>query len=224
MLALQGLNTIKAFALAIACGVIPLSTHAAGLIIVISGQTGSNEISYTASGSVTVTQTHSAILSGSGLGPITAGSWNANFDNNLGDMLRDGMVTDLNDDLALSNGGVSYRRNGVEFGVLDTLDLDGINGGGGDDVELDPTSNIIYPSLTAGDVVSWTGSGTFTLEGGETFDSLFTVGSFSNAIDGGDYTVTITAVPEPSTYALLTVFALCLFAGFRRRQTATSTC
>ena len=203
---------------------ITMTAQATSLLLTLSGSNGSNVINYTASGSVTLTRALAEeVAHPSGLGPRAASegtaAWTSSFDNDLGDFLNDAMVTSLNDNLVLSDGGVSYRRNGVEFGVLDTIDLDGGVGGGLDDIELDPTGNITYPASTSGDVISWTGSGTFTLEDGETFDTLFTAtGSFSNAIDGGNYTVTIAAVPEPTTYALLTTLSLGGFALWRRRS------
>lgn len=196
----------------------PALAHA-HLVFTLSGLPTSNVIQYEASGSVTVTQNYGSVTSSLGLGPA-GGNWTSGFDNNLGDFLNDSMNTSFNDDLVLSGGGVSYRRNGVQFGILDTLDLDGAVGGGGDDVELDPTLSISYPSLTAGDVLSWVGSGTFTLEDGETFDSLFTsTGMFSNAIDGGSYIVNITtsAVPEPSS-AIFLGFTALVGCAFRRRR------
>ena len=195
------------------------STANADLILRLAGKNGSNVMEYEASGSITVGQNYGSVNSGLGLAP-SSGNWTSSFDNNLGDFLRDGMNGSFNDDLALSNGGVSYRRNGTQFGVLDTLDLDGANGGGGDDVELDPTSSISYTSLVNGDTVSWTGSGTFILEDGETFNTLFTqLGSFSNAIDGGNYTVIVefAAVPEPSSIFLLSS-GLAGYVFYRRRK------
>ena len=196
----------------------------ASLILELSGTTGSNVMTYKASGSVTVSNATSGLSSSIALAPV-GGSWSGSFDNNLGNFLRNSMDGTFNDNLALSNGGVSYRKNGTEFGVLDLLDLDGSSTSGGDDVELDFSGNIDYPDLNDGDVVSWTGSGTFLLEDGETFDSLFTsTGTFSNNIDGGTYDVVISGsstgpVPEPGSLLIFAGLASsCFFARQRRNK------
>lgn len=202
--------------LVVACS----STANADLILKLIGTNGSAAMNYEASGSVTITTAITSVNSSLGLAPLSTGNYTSSFDNNLGDFLKDSMNGTFNDDLVLSNGGVSYRRNGTEFGVLDTLDLDGAVGGGNDDVELDPTASINYPSLLVGDILSWTGSGTFTLEDGETFDTLFTTtGKFSNSIDGGQYSVIIqnSAVPEPSSLILM-ASGLAGYVVVRRRK------
>lgn len=193
----------------------------ADLILNISGVSGSNKVLYEATGSITITSSHNSSNSGLGLAPAGATAWASGFDNNLGDILSDTMDISFNDDLVLTNGGVSYRKNGVEFGVLDTLDLDGSPSAGGDDIELDTSVTIAYPSLVATDVVSWTGKGFFFLEDGETFDTLFVgLGSFSNPIDGGNYVVNIaqvSAVPEPGSLALC-CSGVAGYVVYRRRK------
>ncbi|MEM9478473.1 MAG: right-handed parallel beta-helix repeat-containing protein, partial [Verrucomicrobiota bacterium] len=204
--------SISTFARVVLTLTIFATTSRADLILNLTGSVGSNVINYEASGSVTVTRAVTSTISGLGLAPLapsagTTAAWISTFDNDLGDILNDAMNTSLNDDLALSNGGVSYRRNGVQFGILDLIDFDGSATLGGDDVELDTLGSVNYPALVAGDIVSWTGSGTFTLEDGETWETLFntattSVQSFSNPIDGGNYTVNIqtiqTILPAPT--------------------------
>ncbi|MEM0896446.1 MAG: choice-of-anchor Q domain-containing protein, partial [Verrucomicrobiota bacterium] len=204
--------SISTFARVVLTLTIFATTSRADLILNLTGSVGSNVINYEASGSVTVTRAVTSTISGLGLAPLapsagTTAAWISTFDNDLGDILNDAMNTSLNDDLALSNGGVSYRRNGVQFGILDLIDFDGSATLGGDDVELDTFGSVNYPALVAGDIVSWTGSGTFTLEDGETWETLFntattSVQSFSNPIDGGNYTVNIqtiqTILPAPT--------------------------
>ena len=199
----------------------------ANLVLRLAGETGSNVISYEASGSVTVTQGFSSLSSSLGLAPDTTGVWTSSFDNNLGDILRNFANANFNDNLVLGGGGVSYRKNGVEFGIIDLIDLDPTNTAGGDDIELDPTNVINYPSLVAGDILSWVGSGTFVLEDGETFDTLFVgTGTFQNPIDGGFYQVIIEegritpVIPEPTSMALLGMGLLGAGCVYRRRRVA----
>ncbi len=189
----------------------------ADLVLSLSGVPESPIVSYSASGSIIIgIATGSNNNDGLGRAPV-GGTWLAGFDQNIGDFLNDSMDDELNDDLVLSNGGISYRLNGGEFGVFDTLDLDGASSLGGDEVELDPTNSIDYPNLEMGDVVSWTGAGTFTLEDGETFGSLFTAtGTFQNAIDGGFFRVEISSVPEPASYAMIGGLGLAAMVGLRR--------
>ncbi len=194
----------------------------ADLILALQGTVGSNVVQYTASDSVTIgIATIADDNSGVSRAPV-AGIWNDDFDENLGNFLRNGMDTSMNDDLALTGGGISYRRNGVEFAVLNTIDLDGSNSSGGDDVELDPTASVDYPALTIGDVLSWEGSGTFTLEDGETFDTLFVqTGTFTESIDGGNFVlqISLAAIPEPSS-ALLLASVVSMLGFYRRRANA----
>ena len=200
-----------------------LSSNAhSDLILNLTGSVGSNVVNYNATGSVVVTANTPGFAITFAHAPI-GGAWAPGFDNDLGNFLRDGMNTSLNDNLALSNP-ISYRNNGVEFVTFDGIDFDGEVGGGGDDVELDILgANQNLANLTIGDTLSWTGSGTLTLEDGETWNTLFNTStgvqqSFSRAIDGGFYTVTIqtVAVPEPSSMVLL--FGLTGVALCRRRK------
>ncbi|MEM6692400.1 MAG: hypothetical protein AAF664_23415 [Planctomycetota bacterium] len=197
----------------------PAFSHA-DLVLSLMGRPHSNVIEYEAFGSIVVTQNTSRFgTSGVGRAPV-GGSWDPEYDSDLGNFLRNSMNTSRNDDLLLSDGGVSYRRNGIEFGVFQTLDFDGSGASGGDDIEFDPTISFGYPALSAGDVISWVGSGTLTLEDGETFDTLFVEnGTFANLIDGGSFVVNINpiAVPEPSS-ALYCGFIMTLSGLSSRRR------
>ena len=202
----------------------------AELILELSGITGSNIITYEASGSVTVTRAISGSTSGLGLAPrhptLGSAAWTASFDNNMGDVYKSGGA--FNENLALSGGGVTYAKNGSDFGTLELIDLDASDTLGADHVELDSAGDISYEALISGDVISWSGSGTFSLIGGDTFDSFFNTGTYSNLIDGGNYTVIVSegtppppAVPEPSSLALLSGGALA-YGFYRRRKNRKS--
>lgn len=203
----------------------------ADLILALTGSDGNKTVNYSASGGVTTTQGNGAFsLSTSlGLAPRAgSGNWSASYDVNMGEFLNDYMNTSSNDELVLSDGGVSYRRNGVEFGVLELIALNGKRGAGHDAVELDTTGVVNYPALFAGDILSWVGSGTFTLEGGETWGTLFNKATtapqtFSNPIAGGLYSVVIQTqavhIPEPNSFFLLIAAAVAI-TGFRRRRTS----
>ena len=203
----------------IIANLLAVSAHA-DLVLSLSGNPGSNLVEYSATGSITVDQaTPSFDGNLFGRAPVS-GLWDSSFNQSIGDALRDEMNTGLNDDLVLGNGGVSFRRNGVEFGVLQVIDLDGSDFSGQDDIELDPTTPIDYPSLNVGDEISWVGSGTFHLEDGETFDTLFIPGSYQKAIDNEFYVVNVAvaAVPEP-TFCFPLVTGIALIALRRKCRT-----
>ncbi len=193
----------------------------ADLVLALSGSAGSATVNYTASGSVTITQAVGALnLEGSARaqGVTTDGSWADGFDDNVGDLFA---ISDQAD-ISLSDD-VSYRKNGVEFGVMDLIILNNSGSAGNDEVELKSSVGVPYPSLVADDIVSWAGSGTFTLQSG-TYDTVFTnPGSFSNAIDGGNFTLTVTAVPEPHEYGILVGLGLLGFVVVRNRVQRTQT-
>ena len=198
-------------------------TAEADLVLSLSGINGSNVVNYEASGSVTVASSYGDVTSTLALGPgdgLTGnGVWSNMFRRNTGEFISNGVVNDAPYlDLVLSNGGVSYRVNGAEFGVLDTIDFFGATSFGDDYLALDPTSTTHYPTLAVGDVVSWSGSGTFSLEQrsfGLFFDAPY---SSSVAIDGGSYVLNISAVPEPSSFILLAIGVCPYFRRQRNRQ------
>ena len=193
------------FLLTILAGLLSSPNLAVGdLVLNLSGIVGNSTINWEATGTgVTVTQAYPALASSDRGRAPTVGSdpdpnsWDSSFDANLGDILSD-FDDELNDDLPLGSGGVSYRKNDVEFAVLDLIDFDPDAASGQDDIELGPSTTQSYPALASGDTLTWTGSGTLTLESG-TFDSIFTPGSYSSPIDGGNYVVNV-AIPEPSAF------------------------
>lgn len=209
------MNIIKIATLAI-CFCCLTSVSNADLIINLSGTVGSNVVNYVASGSVTVGSATAATSSSVGRAP-EGGSWDSGFDNNLGDLIQTGNASSLNS--ALSSF-ISYRRNGVEFGEIEAFDIGATDTAGGDDFQIDMNGTVSYPELVNGDIISWVGSGTFTLASGN-YDNYFETGgvSGSSVIDGGNFVVNIaaaTAIPEPGALGVLALGGICLLRRRRR--------
>jgi len=181
------------------------------LTIDISGSSGSSLVNYTASGSITITEAVVLNSSSTGAAPI-GGTWNTGFDNNLGDMFQFGNSSQLN--LALSTH-ISFQNNTVEFGKIEAFDLGTTDTAGGDDFQIDMLGSISYPALTIGDVVSWSGSGNFSLTSGS-YGTFFESGSYSASLNGGSFDVNIAPVPEPSSIALLGLGGLATLLRRRR--------
>lgn len=84
------------------------------------------------------------------------------------------------------------------------------------------TSPIAYPAPAIGETftIALQGSGTWTLSGGDTWDSLFNDGTRENAsYFGTTYTVVATTVPEPSgSMLMLGIVAFSAVVGGRRRK------
>lgn len=193
-----------------------LSPAALGnLIIDLTGTSGSPVISFVASGSYQVTGTSDTVSSSFFRMPSPAGSGTWVFaDEDIADFLAASFVSENN--LALSSP-ISYMVNSVEFRSQIAIDL--LEDGVIDHFQLDAAGAVSYPALAIGDTLSWSGSGTFTLTGGNTFDDL-NLGSFSDGTDyqGGEFIVNISAgapVPEPSALALVLLLA---GAGATRRR------
>ena len=177
------------------------------VLLELSGEAGSNVISYTASGSFTSNVANVNANSSDNAQLPSPNSWSQFFDNELGDVFIDNsFLSTRNDDRPLS-AAVSIFVNGVQFGLFDTIDLDR-DESNGDDVELDPTATINYPQLSAGDIITFGSadgsgvSGTFTLDEG-TFDTIFNLGTFNNEDETYQVIVSSTAVPEPSSLLFL---------------------
>ncbi len=199
--------------------ILTLPTASRGdLVINITGTTGSNVITFEALGSVTVTSVITGESSSSGRAPGTGGTWDSTYDNNIGDpIIAASSQTNVN-----LSSVVTYFANGTSFGTFDQIDFGATATPGGDDIGLDPAGTLAYPTLAIGDVVSWSGTGTFSLGSGETFDTFFQTGSFSNPIDGGSYIVNITeasaGVPEPASGVLMAFVGVLCCARRPRRQ------
>lgn len=183
----------------------------AALTIEISGTSGSSTVIYTASGSITITEAVAVNSTSTGAAPVFD-EWATTFDNNLGDMFQTDVSTDNNRTLS---SAISYQLNTVEFAQIEAFDLTATNTVGGDDFQIDMDGTVSYPVLTIGDVISWSGSGTFTLSA-ETYDTFFESGTYTAPLNGGDYVINIAPVPEPSSTALLGLGGLALF--LRRRK------
>lgn len=195
-------NAASLMALAMVCQ----TANADDVVVELSGQTGSNVINYTVSGSFTSNVANVNANSSDNAQLPSPNSWNQFFDNELGDVFIDGsFISTANDNLALSVA-VGIFVNGTQFGEFDTIDLDP-DTANGDDVELDPTATISYPQLNLNDVITFGSadgsgvSGTFELDSG-TFDTVFNLGTFNN--EDNTYQVIVgTAVPEPTSLLFL---------------------
>lgn len=196
-------------------GLLSAASASADLIINLSGTSDSAVVNFMATGAVTVTSvTPGFEPDGFGRAPIS-GSWDSIFDNNIGDIFAAGAPSQLNVPFSTS---IFYRHDGLQFGEFNTVDMTSTMTPGGDDFEPDPTVSISYPALVSGDVISWSGSGTFTLTGGATYDSYFIPGSTgSTEIDGGNFVVNVAAIPEPSGF-LFSSIAACSLIWSRRRK------
>ena len=194
----------------------------ASFVLILTGTPGSGVVSYDASGSMTVdVASVDGLNSGTGRLPlVNGGDWTSGWSRNVGNALSD-YPADLHDDLGLSDGGISIAVNASPIGVWDTFDFDPSATSGGDDFRPDPSATISYPTVTAGAVVSWSGSGTFTLDSSDpafdTFEEVFTVGNYGQTINStDDYIINIVSVPEPSSLPILTIGFLTML-GHRRR-------
>ena len=95
---------------------------------------------------------------------------------------------------------LQHTHEGATFGpVLD--DVETYQNTTGAQFRIGPSSSMTYVAMNAGDTYGFTGSVTYDLTGGMTA-AAFTNGSFSNAINGGDFVWSV-AVPETSNYAIL---------------------
>ena len=150
-------------------------TAKAQLTLNLIGEDGSRVVQFQASGSWTVSESErGAIRTGpqsrATRGPLDGErSWSENWSRHIGNFLRD-FDPRRNDDLQLS-GPVVYRKNGTEFARLPRIDLNPFSRSGDDVVILVHSQGTIYPVVSVGDELSWSGSGTFTLD--DNFEVVF---------------------------------------------------
>jgi hypothetical protein len=188
----------------------------ADLVIDLSGDVGSSVVSWVASGSITIGDATPGLASNSTGRAPEGGTWDSLFDNNIGTIIAGGQSSDLN--RALSSN-ISYRRNGGEFGEIEAFDIGADDDPGDDDFQIDMFGSVDYPVLSFGDIVSWVGSGTFTLSS-STYDSYFIGGSQGvSSLDGGNYVVNVAVatIPEPSSSGLACL-GMCGWIARRRRS------
>ena len=182
-----------------ACLLLAGESANANLVLRFSGSAGSNLVNWVASGSVRVTTATAAQGSTSVSRAPIGGVWDADYDNDIGNIIMDSVPVASNNNRVLSSN-ITLRVNGAPEAVYDTMDLSALVGN--DNIQPDPTTSQTFPMLNVNDEVSWDGSGTLTLNG-QTFDTFFNPGVYSNSIDGGSYIVQV--VPEPNAFWLLTL-------------------
>lgn len=150
----------------------------------------------------------------------TATSWNSLADDFIGNALVNGANVLDNDDLALSSP-ITYSYGGVSMGEFTSIDLDPSDLNERDSIELEASSNLGYPLVQSpAQALSWSGSGSFTLDGAASFDSFAEVlipGTYSKTTNGVTYTVKI--VPEPGGFVMGGLL-LALLVSRRRRSPA----
>lgn len=215
-------------AIALAIAVTP-SVSKADLMLTLSPGATPQTVNYNASGSVTVSLGAGGIGTSQGALPI-GGSWDPGFDDDIGDIFTGIHSSFENDGLQLSGNGIQYIVNSVPVtdGRLTEVTL-GVGAGDADDLRLRRFNQINYPTLSNGDTLSWSGSGSFLLDSRtpnlptgtlDTFAQVFNTGTFMRAIDGGNFVLHITSsVPEPSAALFMLVAgAMVGVAGGRRSR------
>ena len=183
----------------------------------LTGNPGSNSISYSASGSIIVPVTSVVPLTNAtGFLLPTGGIWDSGFSDQLGDFLQDdGRLENLLN-LSLSDG-ISLEIANQDRGSFDEISLFTLGGPTIDGVGFADAGIIQYPQLVSDTEISWQGNGTFVLTGPWTFDTLFVNhGEFSEPVDGGVFRLTVVAVPEPSAGLIFTAIGLCCLAAVNR--------
>ena len=141
----------------------------AQLTLTLWGKAGSKVVQYEASGSWTLSVAGSSVSDFASRGPLGNAAWSRLWDDDIGNVLR----SDAERDFSSLSSPVIYRKNGTEFARFTLIDLEPstTSDPAGDDVELDVVQAIDYPQAVVGDKLSWSGVGTFTLQGN--FEAVF---------------------------------------------------
>ena len=202
----------------------------AELVLTITGTPGSSTISYEATGTYVLsadidanpdnTAARLPADNGGGGGLI----WGGSFDNDLGP----GSFFDEDAGIAQENFGIDIdvftdTGSGAEFlttfGEIDTTRASSDDGSDDFRIGLGASPNVDYPALAAGDEVSWSGSGNILLA--SNFEDLFDgTGTFSReSFSETPFSlVVVSAVPEPSSFAVLGLCTLALLPMRRNRK------
>ena len=184
------------------------SVCCAQITVSLSGFAGDPVVNYTVSGSVISPTSGNGANSGTTLLPQTSGVSGWDFvPDSVGHMIVDG-VSDVT--LPISST-IAMSQNGTTFGVADEVRLiANFEVSNNDRLRFGFSDYFVnYPTVTVGDTVSWSGSGTFTLTSG-TFDTVFIPGFYSE--DPSLYQVSVSTVAEPATAGSMLGLAALLLA------------
>lgn len=175
--------------------------------VTLFGTPGSPDMTYTVSGTMTASMSGNSSFTGVLLIPASNGtsSWAFPGDTNLGDFIADGTATQT-----FNTGLTTISLDGTTRS-LDSITINASSSHGGDYVRIHNASAFTYPGLGDGEVVTYSGGGSFTLAGGN-FDDVFTLGTY--AANPSEYIVQV--VPEPSATALLALGVISI--GLVRRR------
>ena len=204
----------------------------ADLILDLTGDAGSSIVSFSTSGSATV---NGSSIAGTGTEFRLPVALNPSFRFWAGIADFDGLFSTSGSDsgaIALS-APINVAVNGSSVASFVRVDLRPDF----DLVVFESTSSNSYPAVSPGDVLSWSGSGTFNLNGGSNnalgnFETVFNSGSheYSDAsrpvaADGSVFinvnSTSSAAVPEPSSMALLSFGAVGVGLCRSRRRKRT---
>lgn len=185
----------------------------ADLILSFTGQTGSNLVTWEASGSYDIEGPIAADLgSNSARLPSLNGAtweWRTSGDRNIGDFLLDdpGDALDtMTTNVDSSAIAIELFLNGVALTTFNEFDPNGSDSAGADDWELDVAATTDYVAVDVGDTLTWTGSGVIALTSGgvdTNFEDVFVLGSFDQP--GKSVSVIVQSVPEPSSLAMFSI-------------------
>lgn len=187
------------------------STAFGALVLTVTGTPGSSRMAIDRRGSVATTGSAAEAKRSSFFHlPGDEAEWKR-VGNNVGDFLGPGWAKGTSEGRELLLEGdlrvVGTGSSAFSFAV-ESLRLDDDVTAGGDDFDLRFGSTQTYPDYPAGLTVSVTGSGTFTLEDGNTFDDLV-AGHYRLPGWGEDgagvleFAIIPKTVPEPSVMGLI---------------------